>query len=64
MFKEEHRKLKSKSQSQSPIIAFRPNQKLDSRLRRLAIKHNIPLSQIVRHCLVAHLPKLEKQFDD
>ena len=53
-----------KKQSKYPLIAFRPNVKLDKRLRRFAFRNNVPISQIVRHCLMAHLPKMEKQFID
>jgi predicted DNA-binding protein len=47
-----------------PLIAFRPNPKLEKRLRRAAKKAGIPMSQIIRISLMRHLPELEKDFHD
>jgi hypothetical protein len=46
-----------------PLIAFRPNTKLENRLRKFSQKHKMPMSQIIRHCLMKQLPEMEAEYN-
>ena len=54
-------KRDSKPKAKYPFIAFRPSSPLqEQRIRRLAEKTGLTISQIIQECLAAGLPALEK----
>lgn len=52
--------FKTRKTAKYPFIAFRPSTPMqESRIRSLADRTGMSISQVIQECIAAHLPNLE-----